>query len=73
MDYSSFMDLNSLSEEARKELESFYEYLVFKSKKKTSRKNNKESKKEQFMRFADKHLIELPDDYKFNREEANER
>ncbi len=73
MEYSSFIDLSSLSEDAVKELKSFYEYLVFKSPKKTSRKNNNESKKEQFVKFADKHLIELPDDYKFNREEANER
>ncbi len=73
MEYSSFIDLSSLSEDAKKELESFLEYLVFKYKKKTKRKNGKESNKEQFMKFADKHLIELPDNYKFNREELHER
>ena len=32
MDYTAFIDINSLTEEARKELENFYEYLIFKYK-----------------------------------------
>ncbi len=73
MDYNSFIDINSLSEEARKELESFYKYLVFKYGGKKKRKTDLEKKKEDFLKFADKHLIDLPEDYKFNREELHER
>ena len=38
MEYSAFINLNSLSEEAKKELKIFYEYLIY--------KYNKENKKE---------------------------
>ena len=69
MEYTSFIDLNALSEEARKELESFYEYLVFKYQKKKKVKSNKEKKVEEFLAFLDKHSYNLPKDYKFNREE----
>ena len=68
MDYSSFIDLNSLTEEARKELESFYEYLIFKYKK---IKKNKHKNKYDKTRFS---AIQLDTKgFKFNREEANER
>jgi hypothetical protein len=30
MEYTTYIDVNSLTGEAMKELESFYEYLVFK-------------------------------------------
>ena len=73
MDYTAFIDINSLTEEARKELESFYEYLVFKYKKKIKRKTDEENKKEQFFRFVENHSYNLPENYKFNREELHER
>jgi len=73
MDYTAFIDLNSLTDEAKNELESFYEYLVFKYKKKVKRKTIGENKKEKFEKFADKHLINLPENFKFNRDEAHER
>ena len=69
MEYSAFINLNSLTDEAKKELESFYEYLIF--------KYTKIKKKE----FVDGHnnkrsftAIQLDTkNFKFNREEANER
>jgi len=70
MEYSAFIDMNLLSEEAKIELENFYEYLLFKYKRK-KRKDNSEV--ERFEDFANKHLIELPDDYKFDRYEAHKR
>lgn len=73
MDHTATIDLNSLTDEAKMELESFYEYLVFKYKKKGTRKNSEEGKKEQFFRFVENHTYNLPDDYKFNREELHER
>ena len=65
--------MNSLTDEAKKELESFYEYIVFKYKKKVERKINEENKKEKFETFANKHLINLPENFKFNRDELHER
>jgi len=72
-DYSSFIDLNALSEEAKKELESFYEYLIYKYQKKKKRKTSKEKKIKEFLEFLDKHEYNLPKDYKFNRDELHER
>ncbi|NOX84578.1 MAG: hypothetical protein GXO86_01220 [Chlorobi bacterium] len=68
MDYSSFIDINSLSEEARKELESFYEYLVFKYKNIKTRKHKSQNHKDLFSSIQ----IDTKG-FKFNREEANER
>lgn len=68
MGYSSFININSLSEEARKELESFYEYLVFKYKKRKVRKSENNPDKNKFS------AIQLDTiGFKFSREEANER
>jgi hypothetical protein len=67
MDYSSFINLNSLSEEARKELQVFYEYLIYKY----SRRGKKLKKGKENERFS---AIELNTvGFKFNRDEANER
>ncbi len=70
MDYSAFINLNSLSEEAQAELKSFYEYLIFKYKKKKTKE-----KKEDNAGF--KEFLSTPikkSDFKFlNREERNER
>lgn len=68
MGYSAFIDLNSLTEEARKELESFYEYLVFKYKKVKKQKPKNQADKNKFS------AIRLDTKgFSFNREEANER
>jgi hypothetical protein len=74
MEHSAFINLDLLSPEARKELETFYEFLLFKYRKNKKKQNEDSSEKaNQFKDFADKHLISLPGDYTFNREEANER
>ncbi|MBL7103598.1 MAG: hypothetical protein ISS18_04645 [Bacteroidales bacterium] len=68
MDYTAFIDINSLTEEARKELESFYEYLIFKYKKTKNKKLDVHKDKKNFS------AIQLDTKgFKFNREEANER
>ena len=68
MDYSAYINLNSLTEEARKELESFYEYLVFKYKRKKKKISAIQNSKRKFsaIQLDTKGFI-------FNREEANER
>ncbi len=74
MEHSAFINIDLLTLEARKELETFYEFLLFKyqHQKKVKRDSAKERAKK-FEQFADQHLISLPNDFKFNREEANER
>ena len=68
MDYSSFIDLNALSEDAKEELASFYEYLVFKYRKINKHKENKHKNLKKFS------AIQLDTKgFKFNREEAYER
>ncbi|MCD4695047.1 MAG: hypothetical protein K8S16_02305 [Bacteroidales bacterium] len=68
MDYTAFIDLNSLTGEAKKELESFYEYLIFKYKKTKKKKLDVHKGKKNFS------AIQLDTKgFKFNREEANER
>ncbi|RLD52168.1 MAG: hypothetical protein DRJ05_17670 [Bacteroidetes bacterium] len=67
MEYSAFINLNSLTDEAKRELENFYEYLIFKYKR---------TKKKEMDAHNNKNFtaIELDTkDFKFNREEANER
>ncbi|MBC8485459.1 MAG: hypothetical protein H8D45_05405 [Bacteroidetes bacterium] len=70
MDYSAFIDLNSLTEEVRKELEGFYEYLVFKYRQKSFKKKKKDNCP--FEKFLSNPI--KSEDFKFlNREERNER
>jgi hypothetical protein len=73
MDYSAFIDLSILNDDAKKELELFYKYLLFKYRKKGQNGDSKKQKAERLLTFADKNLIHLPKDYKFNRQKANER
>ena len=74
MEYSAFININLLPGEARKELETFYEFLLFKYKHfKHKKEDVLEDRVKKFKKFADQHLIDLPADYKFDREEANER
>jgi hypothetical protein len=68
MDYSKYIDLNSLSEKARMELENFYEYLVYKYE------TMKEKKPEQELGSIKFKTIQLDTiGFTFDREEANER
>jgi len=68
MNHTAFIDLNSLTDDAKKELESFYEYLIFKYKKTKNKKLNAHKVKKNFsaIQLDTKGFI-------FNREEANER
>ena len=66
MDYSAYINLNSLTGEARKELESFYEYLIFKYKRNIKKISDIQNSKSKFS------AIQLDTKgFKFNREEAN--
>ena len=68
MESSAFIDFNSLSREARKELQLFYEYLKFKYEKKAKGNHNSRTQKKRFT------AIQLDTlGFEFNREEANER
>jgi len=73
MDISAFVDINSLSEEAKAELKSFYDYLKFKYSTKSDKTELEHEQKKDFFRFLSKHSYSLSKDYKFNREELHER
>jgi hypothetical protein len=74
MEHSAFINIDLLSQEAKKELETFYEYLLFKYKQpRKAKQDDAGTQIKKFREFADSHLIHLPADYKFDREEANER
>jgi len=74
MEQSAFINIDLLPGDARKELMAFYEFLLFKYKKsETNKKQPLEDQIKHFREFANQHLIDLPVDYKFDREEANER
>jgi len=50
MEHIAFIDINLLNQEAKKELEAFYEFLLFKHKKRDSKKSeNNESRFEKFL------------------------
>ncbi|RMA93330.1 hypothetical protein [Hydrogenothermus marinus] len=59
------IDLEKLSEEARKSLIDFYEYLIDKYKK--------EEKKIKLIKLFENIEGVLPENYKFNREEIHDR
>jgi hypothetical protein len=61
------IDLRILPEEARKELIDFYEYLISKYKRGARRA------KKRLKEILSNPIGILPDNYKFNREEAHER
>lgn len=70
MEYSAFMNINSLSEDAKRELEAFYDYLIFKYKLKNQ--DSTTEKKDRFEAFLSKSL--KVDFFQMqNREERNER
>ncbi len=50
MEHLAFIDINLLNQEAKKELEAFYEFLLFKHKKQDSKESeNNESRFEKFL------------------------
>jgi len=61
------IDLEVLPEEARKELIDFYEYLISKYKRRAKRAEKR------LKEILSNPIGVLPDNYKFNREEAHER
>lgn len=61
------IDLEVLPEEARKELIDFYGYLISKYKRRAKRAKKK------LKEILSGPVGILPDNYKFNREEAHER
>ena len=61
-----YLDLEILPERARKELLDFYEYLLAKYKK-------DKGEKEKLKRILSNPVGILPEEYKFDREEAHER
>ena len=65
---SAFIDLDSLTDEAKSELKSFYEYLLFKYKRSKKKKLNVVNSSTKFT------AIQLDTKgFRFDREEANER
>ena len=70
MDFTAFINIHDLPDKARKELESFYEYLIFKYKKKDTKPRAMQQGR--FDGFISKSI--KSDHFKmFNREERNER
>ena len=68
MEYSTYLNFQNLNVEARNELKSFIEFLVFKYKIGKGKSKDSGSKKKQFT------AISLDTrGFKFNRDEANER
>lgn len=68
MEYSAYLNFQNLNVEARNELKSFIEFLVFKYKIGKGKSKDTSTKKKQFT------AISLDTrGFKFNRDEANER
>ena len=65
------LDLDILPEEARKEIEDFYEFLLKKYGVK-GKKSKKEGEKEDIDQFFDKYNLDL-NTFKFNRNKIHER
>ncbi len=68
MEYSAYISLQNFDWEARKELNSFVDFLIFKYKIGQEKNKNKNYDKKQFtaLRIDTRR-------FKFNRDEANER
>ena len=62
---TQYIDLSNLPENVRQELIDFYSFLVSKYMVKTN--------KEAFLNSIKKHVFDLPSDYSFDRESANDR
>jgi hypothetical protein len=70
MEHTAFINLDLLNREARKELETFYEFLLFKHKKKEVKKT--QATRGRFDKFLS-NTIKAEQFEMFNREERNER
>lgn len=70
MEYSAFINIDLLSQEARKELETFYEFLLFKNKKQKVKEIEPQEKR--FANFLS-NTIKADHFVMPNREERNER
>ena len=68
MNHFAFIDFNLLSEEAKKELQFFYEYLVYKYGLSNEKKPDQDKDQKKFEAISLNTI-----GFKFNREEANER
>ncbi|MEW6107764.1 MAG: DUF2281 domain-containing protein [Nitrospirota bacterium] len=67
------IDIDILPDEVKKELIDFYEFLLKKYGKKNFKLKSPVKDKRVFFESVKKHAINLPKDYKFNREELHER
>lgn len=67
------IDIDILPDEVKKELLDFYEYLITKYGKKQLELKSPVKDRRVFFESVKKHVINLPKDYKFNREELHER
>lgn len=67
------IDIDILPDEVKKELIDFYEYLLTKYGKKHLELKSPVKGKRVFFESVKKHAINLPKEYKFNREELHER
>ncbi len=69
------VDLSLLYDEDKKELLLFYEYLLFKSEKKNKIKEVKKenAKWDNLEKFLSENRFDLPENYKFDRNEIYDR
>ena len=70
MEQSAFINLDLLSQEAKKELETFYEFLLFKNKRKKTREIELQEKR--FANFLS-NTIKVDQFVMLDRKERNER
>jgi hypothetical protein len=66
---NSFLNLELLPPLVQQELIDYYTFLLSKYEVKTE----SDAKKEKFFKSVERHRFKLPDDYKFDRDLANER
>jgi uncharacterized UBP type Zn finger protein len=62
---------SDLPKQAEQEIMEFLQFILFKYKKKKETLSTNSNK--EFLNFVQNNKFQLPADYKFNREEANER
>jgi len=62
---------SGLPKQAEQEIMEFLQFILFKYKKKKETLSTNSNK--EFLNFVQNNKFQLPADYKFNREEANER
>ena len=70
MEYSAFININDLTDEAKKELATYFEFLLFRDKNKKRKKRTK--KEDRFDEFL-ANTIKVDQFQMLSREERNER